>query len=103
MPKAQHLFDRYRRRGYQSRWGIYVITQNRGPEPSKDERTLVMDNIDFISWIGDQWREWKTLKGLPINSPNSERMHQEFDAWLYAKYITAGEPQLAMNMEAPNA
>ena len=39
-------------------------------------------NHEYISWINGKHREFKQLKGIPVNYPYSEEMRKEFGLWL---------------------
>lgn len=47
---------------------------------------------DFILWIGDRWNEW----GGPRPFQRTQQDHENFDAWLSAKYLRRTQMELPL-------
>lgn len=46
--------------------------------------------MEFILWIGQRWTEW----GGPRPSSRSRADHDNFDAWLQARYLRGQQMEL---------
>jgi len=36
----------------------------------------------YVLWIGERWREWRSISGVPRDAMLLEADHKDFDKWL---------------------
>lgn len=65
-------------------WNPYYIAYAKahGTTPAEIAAVGEAVGLGFVLWMGERWRQWRALVGLPNDSALLPSHHEQFASWL---------------------